>query len=380
MPRLIITADGFSRELELKPGVTSIGRAVENDCHIPDASVSGRHCEVICSDGVVRLIDSGSTNGTFVDGRPIREAVLQNGQAILFGSISAMYIDDLQTAAPAVPKARLASVPRTASAESSDEGTVFIPRAVPAVQPGVAASAKVCSIGKPPAVPRGNFFALFPGAFAYPLIGSSIAFLIVGTIFYVVMEFLSTFSFYLRVIFGGYTAAFSFHLCQSTANDPTEPPSWPDVTEFFGDILMPFIQVTVLSLACIGPAVFLLVYGGRSDSAGMALLAIPAGILGAIYFPMGLLALSIFESVVSANPLVVFPAIVKVPLEYFLVCLVFGGIVLVQYFSESLLHRLIPMPLVPSLVAGLFSLYFLMVEIRLLGLLFYARKERFGWL
>ena len=51
-----------------------------------------------------------------------------------------------------------------------------------------------------------------------------------------------------------------------------------------------------------------------------------------------------------------------------------------RLFSVTVLQMVIPVRFVPSMVAGLFGLYFLMVEIRLLGLLFYAKKDRFGWL
>lgn len=370
MPRLVVHAESAAQNFDLKPGVTSIGRSLENDCPIVDSSVSSRHAQITVSDGTARLTDLGSTNGTFVGNQPVQEVVLKAGQSIRFGSIACAFQDD--SASPALPVAVAAPARirvQAAAPVAAEGGTVMIPRAVPAARP--AAPAPVGRV-QAPLPRRGNFFALAGGAFAYPFMGSSIFFLICGTVAYVFLDFVSSFSLYLKVIFGGYTAAFSFNLCQSTAQNPNEPPSWPDVTEMLGDIITPFIQVTGVSLVCFGPAIFALFYG-------KILLALLLAILGGLYFPMAMLALSMFDSLVSINPLVVIPAIVKVPLEYLLVCVVFGALFLFRFACETYLNSVISVPFVPSMAAGLFSLYFLMVEMRLLGLLFYAKKDRFGW-
>lgn len=62
-----------------------VGRK-EGDLLLDDPLVSGRHCQFFHRNGDYILQDLGSTNGTMVDGRLIREVVLKPGQEIAIGS------------------------------------------------------------------------------------------------------------------------------------------------------------------------------------------------------------------------------------------------------------------------------------------------------
>src|SRR4051794_25234793 len=62
-----------------------IGRK-EGDLLLEDLLVSGRHCQVFARNGDFVLQDLGSTNGTMVDGRLVREIVLKPGNEIAIGS------------------------------------------------------------------------------------------------------------------------------------------------------------------------------------------------------------------------------------------------------------------------------------------------------
>jgi hypothetical protein len=69
------------------PGIIRLGRNPTNDFHFDDATISSRHCEVIVRDGKVQICDLGSTNGTFIEGRRIKEALLLPGQTLHLGSV-----------------------------------------------------------------------------------------------------------------------------------------------------------------------------------------------------------------------------------------------------------------------------------------------------
>src|SRR5688572_26242364 len=53
---------------------------------LADAQVSRRHASLAAGDGVLTLIDLGSTNGTTVNGASVREAFLHGGETLRLGS------------------------------------------------------------------------------------------------------------------------------------------------------------------------------------------------------------------------------------------------------------------------------------------------------
>src|SRR3982751_2973646 len=69
-------------------GPLRIGRAP--DCEIRfdserDRSVSNHHAEIVFTDGAYHLIDTGSTNGTIVNGRKVVKHRLAYGDRLRFG-------------------------------------------------------------------------------------------------------------------------------------------------------------------------------------------------------------------------------------------------------------------------------------------------------
>ena len=99
---------------------------------------------------------------------------------------------------------------------------------------------------------------------------------------------------------------------------------------------------------------------------------------GAIYFPMALLAVAMFDSLAAVNPLLVIPAMRKAPMEYLVVVFVSSGIMVVL-LVKKFLTPFIPIPLLPSLVSSGLSFYLFMVQVRLLGILYHARRRELGW-
>jgi len=91
MARLVIQTSGVeATPRELNWGITLVGRAADSDIVINHPSVSGRHCEIELTADSVVVRDSNSTNGTFIDGKPIREARLEAGQRLKFGQVEAL--------------------------------------------------------------------------------------------------------------------------------------------------------------------------------------------------------------------------------------------------------------------------------------------------
>lgn len=69
----------------LNPGVTAVGRHPESDIFLDDVTVSRHHCRFILEDGQLRVEDSGSTNGTYVNDARVEESELGAADEVLVG-------------------------------------------------------------------------------------------------------------------------------------------------------------------------------------------------------------------------------------------------------------------------------------------------------
>ncbi len=86
MPRLVLSLDGVVlREVSLSKDRTTIGRRSHNDLVIDNLAVSGEHAVMIMSGADVYLEDLGSTNGTTVNGQPIKKHLLQHADTVEIG-------------------------------------------------------------------------------------------------------------------------------------------------------------------------------------------------------------------------------------------------------------------------------------------------------
>jgi pSer/pThr/pTyr-binding forkhead associated (FHA) protein/uncharacterized protein involved in exopolysaccharide biosynthesis len=70
-----------------------IGRSQDSDISLEDASISQRHAKIFVVGGRHTVIDLGSTNGTFLNGEPVRhERTLRNGDVLRIGEAALTYL------------------------------------------------------------------------------------------------------------------------------------------------------------------------------------------------------------------------------------------------------------------------------------------------
>ena len=84
---VLFKKNGSRKVFPLPSSVTVIGRRHDCDLWVPLASVSKRHCQLNCSDGVLIIRDLGSRNGTFLNGKAVDEAVIKAGDSIKVGPL-----------------------------------------------------------------------------------------------------------------------------------------------------------------------------------------------------------------------------------------------------------------------------------------------------
>lgn len=79
----------------------TVGRTKENDIAIDDVSVSKFHAAIMLNDdGALQVADTGSTNGTFVNGRRISygtSVIVNTGETVKFGTIAVSFGATRQT-------------------------------------------------------------------------------------------------------------------------------------------------------------------------------------------------------------------------------------------------------------------------------------------
>ncbi len=95
MAKLILSMDGLVlKEIPLTKERTTVGRKPHNDIQIDNLAVSGEHAVIVTILNDSFLEDLGSTNGTLVNGNPIKKHFLQNNDVVELGKYRLKYISE----------------------------------------------------------------------------------------------------------------------------------------------------------------------------------------------------------------------------------------------------------------------------------------------
>ncbi|MBI3285087.1 MAG: FHA domain-containing protein [Burkholderiales bacterium] len=119
MAKIIVSFNGLvQQELTFNKSRLSIGRRPTNDLVIDHLTVSGQHAAIDTSGSGCFIVDLGSTNGTMVNGQPVKKHLLQHDDVISIGKYQLRFL--LESAAapkPAAPSAPVAAAPSTVIAK-----------------------------------------------------------------------------------------------------------------------------------------------------------------------------------------------------------------------------------------------------------------------
>ncbi|MHB1374780.1 MAG: FHA domain-containing protein [Thauera sp.] len=95
MPKLVLSMDGLVlKEMPLGKERTTIGRKPDNDIQIDNLAISGHHAIITCITNDAFLEDQNSTNGTYLNGQPVKKNVLRNNDVIELGKYKIKFIAD----------------------------------------------------------------------------------------------------------------------------------------------------------------------------------------------------------------------------------------------------------------------------------------------
>ena len=84
---VMFRSDGERRSFSIARDMTVIGRREDCDLRIPLGEVSRKHCRLIRDGDTLKLEDLGSSNGTFLNGSRVQEALLSPGDTIQVGPV-----------------------------------------------------------------------------------------------------------------------------------------------------------------------------------------------------------------------------------------------------------------------------------------------------
>lgn len=97
--------EGISPGLEklrfqLRPGRQTIGRGLDNDLVLDDSSVSASHGWITGQQRRYVIMNTLSTNGTYVNDRRIHQATLKHGDHIRLGEAELLFLTRERSASP----------------------------------------------------------------------------------------------------------------------------------------------------------------------------------------------------------------------------------------------------------------------------------------
>ncbi len=125
MAKLILSLDGqLIKEFTLSKERTTIGRKPHNDIQIDNLAVSGEHAIIMTILNDSFLEDLGSTNGTLVNGQPVKKHFLQSNDTVEIGKYKLKYMSE----APATmnqaefEKTMVLRTPATAASKQETKG------------------------------------------------------------------------------------------------------------------------------------------------------------------------------------------------------------------------------------------------------------------
>ena len=96
MPKLILSMDGLVlKEIPLDKERTTIGRKPHNDIQIDNLAISGEHAVITAILNDAFLEDRNSTNGTYVNGQPVKKCALQSNDVVELGKYRIKFVVDV---------------------------------------------------------------------------------------------------------------------------------------------------------------------------------------------------------------------------------------------------------------------------------------------
>src|SRR5205085_9025944 len=114
-----------------------------------------------------------------------------------------------------------------------------------------------------------SFYRSLPSVFAYPFTKRGTFLLAMGAVFFMIMEMAGRFALFFKatifIFTYGYLFAFMQRIVSASAQGEDDVPDFPDVTEFWSDVVLPFLLFTGTFVGSFAPAIAAGIWLRESD-------------------------------------------------------------------------------------------------------------------
>lgn len=230
--------------------------------------------------------------------------------------------------------------------------------------------------------PRKSFLELLPSVFAAPLRGNGVILLIGGTLVFGIIGFFQRYNIIpfigiiVNIFISGYLCAYLMRIINHSADGEEEVPDFPEFYDWWDSVFTPGWLMSGPIIFCSIPALAYNFLARPSRPFTDPVILLLAG-FGLFYLPMGMIAVSMTQSLGALNPVYILPAIFKAIDKYIIAIAVLAIIFVLnssvkKYFDDSI-------PVIGDFLKASLNLYFLIIEGRILGLIYYLNRDCLNW-
>ncbi len=228
----------------------------------------------------------------------------------------------------------------------------------------------------------GRFLKLLPGMFAFPFRGRGKIMMIVAAFMIFMVQLVSMVSMTGGLLSLGllaYFLAYAPCVIRSVAGGDNEPPTWPEIDMATIILLASFIMACIVGSVVWGADAAMKEGSSASEDRNPLVLACVLAVV--LTLPMTMLSLAMHRNLSGLNPVRVVISILRVLPGYVLACIS----LVVGFMLAGLLFYLtafMPTPLLAftgSIAVFLIILYFIMMEMYILGILYRTHERKLDW-
>ncbi len=224
------------------------------------------------------------------------------------------------------------------------------------------------------------FNEIIEEALKYPFVRKGYLTIFVGALIFGFISMIPLIGFLLLYLAGyPYLLAYMFKILQYTEAGRETLPEWPEFTDWWESIYRPFFLYDTAILAAVLPLIIFLVIFFIFPGVLSVILLLIGILLAGGYFPIALIAVAVNENFFSPfNYPLLINSIKRIWRSYFITVIVLLFAVFIDWL---LIVFLVPFttPFIGPFVFWIISIYFLVVEMRILGYVYYQNKNLLNW-